>query len=237
MTGKGLAQTATGVPVDRFFIKGFVLDAETSKPLPLANIQNKNSGNKYISNRFGAFGIWVDINDTLLFSVLGYKMTSLIVKPYKNIADSAPVKVKLNAAFIKLRDVNVTANKRRQDSLARLAAEKLKTDPLLNNYNSTYSIYNSAFGPFSSFLASGNKKIQEYEKLISLLELYRQRQRVEKRYNVELVMRSTDLKESEALELMRYCNLPDYFIMNSSDYDIILTIRNCYANFKGRRNR
>ena len=120
--------------------------------------------------------------------------------------------------------------------MARAAAKRLRTDPLLNNYSTSISIYNaSQGGMLSSILAGGNKKIQEYEKLMRLMEIYNEQNQVSEKYNIELVMRTTLLDEKHARELMKYCEIPNYFILNSNEYDIILAIKNCFKEYKQRR--
>lgn len=220
---------------NKLYIKGYVVGTDTSSPIALANIHNISSNNRYITNRFGAFGINVLPTDTLEFSVIGYKNYTLVCANYINQGD-VPIVVKLQRSYIKLREVNISGQKRRQDSMARAAAKRLKTDPLLNNYNTSISIYNAAQGGMlSSILAGGNKKIQEYERLMRLLEIYQEHNLVSEKYNIDLVKRATLLNDAKAQDLMHYCNLPNYFILNSNEYEIILAIKNCYEEWKVKR--
>ena len=219
----------------KFYIKGFVVGTDTSAPIPLANINNITSQTRYITNRYGAFGINVFPNDTIEFSVIGYKTFVLICANYINHGD-VPIVIKLKRSYIKLREVIISGQKRKQDSMARAAAKRLRTDPLLNNYSTSISIYNaSQGGMLSSILAGGNKKIQEYEKLMRLIEIYNEQNQVSEKYNIELVMRTTLLDEKHSREIMKYCEIPNYFILNSNEYDIILAIKNCFKEFKQRR--
>lgn len=219
---------------NKFYIKGFVVGADTNAPIPLANIHNITSQTRYITNRFGAFGINVLPTDTIEFSVIGYKTYLLVCTNYLKQGD-VPIVIKLKRNYIKLKEVIVSGQKRKQDSLARVAAKRLRTDPLLNNYSTVLSIYNaSQGGMLSSILASGNKKIQEYEKLLRLMEIYNEQIQVGEKYNIELVMRTTQLDEKHARELMKYCEIPNYFVLNSNEYDIILAIKNCFKEFNAR---
>ncbi len=219
---------------NKFYIKGYVFGSDSLNPIPLANISNTNKGLRYISNRYGAFRIQVNENDTLEFSVLGYQIYTLPVAQYKDFTEqNPPLRIKLRSNVIKLKEINISANKRKQDSLARQAAKRLRTDPLLNNNYTSWSIYNaSQGGVLSSILAGGNKKMMEYEKLQRLLELYHEQQEVDKRYNIDLVKRATGLDEERAKKFMKFCNLPSYFILNSNDYDVVLAIKNCYKDFQ-----
>lgn len=220
----------------KFFIKGFVVGYDTVTPIPLANIHNITSKNRYVTNKYGAFGLFVEPTDTIEFSVIGYKTAIVFCKDYTKQGD-VPIVIKLKRNYIKLKEVTISGQKRKQDSMARAAAKRLKTDPLLNNYITAYSIYNaSQGGMLSSILAGGNKKIQEYEKLIRLIEIYNEQSLVSEKYNIELVMKTTLLKEVEAKALMKYCELPNYFVLNSNEYDIVLAIQNCFYEWKNRKN-
>lgn len=217
---------------NKFYIKGFVVGFDTTSAIPLAFVHNISTQTKYITNKYGAFGITVNETDTLEFSVIGYKTYTLICSNYKEQGD-IPIIIKLKRNYIKLREVTISGQKRKQDSMARVAAKRLKTDPLLNNYNTAISIYNAAQGGMlSSILASGNKKIQEYERLMRLMEIYNEHNQVSEKYNINLIMRTTLLNETQAKELMKYCEVPNYFVLNSNEYDIILAIKNCFKEWK-----
>ena len=226
---------------EKIFIKGFVIGADTNNTIPLANILNKNSGDRYISNRYGAFGITVEVKDTLIFSVIGYQTLELAVSKYAKADIEVPIKVRLRPTTYRLKGVNINANKNHQDSMARKAAIRLKTDPLLNDYSHIQSwISGSTGSPLTSLFAASNKKLQEYEKLQHLIELYREQQAVDERYTNDLIKRSTGIDDKQILEYKRFCNLPNYFILNSNDYDLILAIRNCYDEYltsKGSQRR
>ena len=226
---------------EKIFLKGFVIGADTNNTIPLANILNKTSGDRYVSNRYGAFGIKVDSKDTLVFSVIGYQTLELVMGKYVKEDNEVPIKVRLKPTTYRLKGVNINANKNRQDSMARKAANRLKTDPLLNDYSHIQSwISGSTGSPLTSLFAASNKKLQEYEKLQHLIELYREQQAVDERYTNDIIKRSTGIDDKQILEYKHFCNLPNYFILNSNDYDLVLAIRNCYEEFlasKGSQRR
>lgn len=218
-----------------FFLRGFVLANDTTT-IPLANIENISNGKRYITNRFGAFGLLVNENDTLVFSVIGYQNYVLAVKSYVERNFTDPIKVKMKPITYRLKEVDITYNRRLRDSMATRAAVYLKNSPLQNSYDHVYSYYTgSTGGSLSSLLASSNKKVQEYEKLMRLIALYREQEKVDARYNLKLIMRATGLNEADATALKAWCNLPNYFVLNSNDYDVILAIKNCYQEFKNQR--
>jgi hypothetical protein len=216
-----------------FVLKGFVIGADTNNTIPLANILNKTTAKRYISNRHGAFGIPVDINDTLSFSVIGYQNYELVVRKYVEKNHTDPIKVRLRQISYKLKEVDINYHQKRRDSLARRAAVILKTSPLLNNYDHIDSwIGGSTGSPLTELFSGSNQKLQEYNKLIHLIELYREQQLVDEKYTDDIIMRCTGLNISQISEFKKFCNLPHYFILNANDYDLVMAIRECNKEYK-----
>ncbi|MFY8020829.1 MAG: carboxypeptidase-like regulatory domain-containing protein [Bacteroidia bacterium] len=216
-----------------FIIKGFVIGADTNNTIPLANILNKTTEKRYISNRHGAFGIPVGINDTLSFSVIGYQNYELVVRKYVEKNQTDPIKVRLKQISYKLKEVDINYHQKRRDSLARRAAVILKTSPLLNNYEHIDSwIAGSSGSPITELFAAGNQKLQEYKKLTHLIELYREQQLVDEKYTDDIIMRSTGLPITLVPEFKKFCNLPHYFILSANDYDLVMAIRECNKEYR-----
>ncbi len=229
LLGKLHGQTAQNTTL---LLRGYVIGADTNNTIPLANILKKPSGERYISNRYGAFGIQVNETDTLVFSVIGYQNYLLPVKKYvqNNLTD--PIRVRMKPTTYRLKQAEVNYNKRKRDSVARQAAIILKTNPLLNNYEHMGSWISGSSGSMvTDLFASGNTQLQQYLKLERLIILYREQELVDAKYTDDLIIRATGIKAEQVMELKKYCNLPNYFVLNSNEYDLVLAIRNCYADF------
>lgn len=213
-------------------LKGFIIGADTNNTIPLANILKRPSGERYISNRYGAFGINVSENDTLQFSVIGYQTFELAVKKYVFINMTDPIKVRLKPISYRLKEVGINYSNRKRDSLARRAATILKTSPLLNNYEHIDSwIEGSTGSVITSLFEGSNSKLQEYYKLRTLMALYHEQDLVDERYTHNLIKRATGMNESQIPDFKKFCNLPHYFILNSNDYDLVVAIRECYSDY------
>ena len=218
-------------------LRGYVFGSDTNNTIPLANILKKPNGERFISNRYGAFGIQVNENDTLVFSVIGYQNLILPVKKYVINQLTDPIRVRLKSTTYRLKEVEVNYNQRRKDSLARQAAKTLRTSPLLNNYQHVNSWVSGSSGSVvSDLFAGGNKQLQQYIKLQHLIELYHEQMLVDERYTNKIILRSTNLKPEQVLEFKKFCNLPHYFILNSNDYDLVLAIRACHTEFAKQKN-
>lgn len=218
-----------------FLLRGYVIGADTSNTIPLANILMKPSGERFISNRYGAFGIRVDVGDTLVFSVIGYQNYVLPVRKFVvgNMTD--PIRVRLKPTTYLLKEAEVKYNQRHRDSMARRAATILKTSPVLNDYQHYGSwIGGSSGSVVSEIFAGSNRKLQEYNKVQRLIELYHEQEMVDERYTPDLIVRATGMKPEEVPAFKKFCNLPHYFILNSNDYDLVLAIRACFSDYTKR---
>ncbi len=229
LLGKLQGQTVQNTTL---LLRGYVIGADTNNTIPLTNILKKPTGERYISNRYGAFGIQVNENDTLVFSVIGYQNYLLPVKKYVQNNLSDPIRVRMKPTTYRLKQAEVNFNKRKRDSVARQAAIILRTSPLLNDYAHMGSWISGSSGSMvTDLFATGNSQLQQYLKLERLIILYREQELVDSKYTDDLVTRATGIKAERVMELKKYCNLPNYFVLNSNDYDLVLAIRNCYADF------
>lgn len=227
----------------KIFVKGFVMGADTNQTIPLANIQSRMTNERYISNRYGAFGIWIFPNDTLSFTVLGYRPVDVSAIEFINRGIENPLRVRLKPMVYKLKDIKVNAHKMHQDSMARNAARILKTSPLLNDYSAVNSkIGGMLGGSLDAILSQGSHQLEQLYKLQRLIELYREQQLVDEKLTDDLIIRSTGMQAQLIPMFKKYCNLPNYFVLQSNDYYLILAIRNCWEDYqqdqfrKQRRN-
>lgn len=61
-------------------IKGFVRSVDTKEPLPYCAIGIKNSSRGVLSNEAGEFSLFVNANDTVVFSLIGYRKKLISVQ-------------------------------------------------------------------------------------------------------------------------------------------------------------
>lgn len=220
-------------PPTGFLLRGYIIGADTNNTIPLANILKKPSGERYISNRYGAFGIRVQEGDTLVFSVIGYLNYVLPVKKYVvgNLTD--PIRVRMKPTTYRLKEAEVNYNQKRRDSIARAAAKEMKNSPILNDYRHQRSwILGYTGAPLSDVLAQGNKRLEQYQKIERLRALYYEQELVDHKYTNDLIIRATGISEKQIYEFKKFCNLPHYFILNATDYELVVAIKNCYYDYQ-----
>jgi hypothetical protein len=52
------------------------------------------------------------------------------------------------------------------------------------------------------------------------------------RYNKKSIKRATNLEDEYLDDFFLFCNINRAFVLNSSDYDLILAVRECADRFK-----
>jgi hypothetical protein len=231
--GVGSTQTLAQQAPTGFLLKGYILGADTNNTIALANILKKPTGERYISNRFGAFGIRVKEDDTLVFSVIGYQNYILPVKKYvvNNLTD--PIRVRMKPTVYLLKEAEINYNQKKKDSVARAAAKILKTSPVLNDYSHQRSwILGSTGAPLSDILSQGSARLEQYQKIERLRALYYEQELVDHKYTDALIIRATGMSAKKVSDFKKFCNLPHYFILNSNEYDLVLAIKNCYQDYR-----
>jgi hypothetical protein len=84
----------------------------------------------------------------------------------------------------------------------------------------------------SDVLAQGNKRLEQYQKIERLRALYYEQELVDHKYTNDLIIRATGISEKQIYEFKKFCNLPHYFILNATDYELVVAIKNCYYDYQ-----
>lgn len=90
----------------KFLIKGTVVDLQTKRPIPLANIKVNSTGKGITCNNEGNFNLYVTKTDTLKFSSVGY-ITKVLHVHNLDSTNYYTLQVELLHDFIKLKEVTI----------------------------------------------------------------------------------------------------------------------------------
>jgi hypothetical protein len=88
----------------KFLIKGTVVDLQTKRPIPLANIKVTNTGKGITCDSEGNFSMYVSLRDTLKFSSVGYIAKVFHVSDLDS-TQYYTLQIELLHDFVKLKDV------------------------------------------------------------------------------------------------------------------------------------
>jgi hypothetical protein len=128
-----------------------------------------------------------------------------------------------------------------RDSFAIKAAQTLKTDPLLNNYDRIKKwpgkkvefmilpIGIAASGVISSLWYKYSDRGKEMQKTLHLLDLYKQEMKANEKLTTNYVMEGLGCSEVLAKKILESCKLSNDFIIKANDYDLIEALKKCAA--------
>lgn len=213
-----------------------MLDESTFEPVPLANILIRNTGTRAISNRSGLFRISILPNDSIFITAIGYEQKLFLGREIipTNITDT--IRIYLRPTVYKLKDVNVVYSNHKRDSIARLAAEYLKNNPLLNNYDRVINRpRGSMMSPLTAMYEEWSKAGIEMQKFEDFLQYAETQKAIDRRYNRKVIKQVTDIDESNMDEFILFCKLDRTFILTAPEYDLFLAIRKCADEFNGKK--
>lgn len=227
-------------------ITGRISDQKTYEPVPYVHIINKSQKSGAASDINGAFNIEAQVGDTIVFSAIGYSKQSIIIT--KDVA-GASLDIKLSDESMELKTVNVFAY-RDLSSLKRAIVEMAipleEKDELVIDLPpiDPVSFSESNGGMAGVALRGGltalingvglNKEYNERKKFNELIALRDRKERAERKFNAELLKQWTDLKDEEIEKFMEFCDLSEDFILNSSEYDIIVSVNSCLDDFRNQ---
>lgn len=231
---------------DRVIVAGYVFEETSGNPLPYVNVYIKKSRYGTISDTSGYFMLSALVNDTIVFSSLGYD------KKYVILTDSAsennkPLIVFLDTKFYEIRSVEVIALRKYQQLEYEFTKMRLPDDDYIfaaNNfpfrpaYLDYYERVNApglglVFSPISALYDMFSKEGKEKQKLAELQSRDYLSSIIDKKVSTELIMKITGLSAEETIVFLNWCNFSPEFILKLTDYDFISVIAYKNRQYQG----
>ena len=224
-------------------IEGKIVD-EKRNPVSYVNIYIKSSLKGTMGDYYGDYKIGAFPGDTITFSAVSFRKTSFIV-PRDMDATAYALDVILEADTVGLKEVVIypwpSTYKAFKEDFLELEVE----DPIANldlylpspkelkalSYTSgipgQIRLY-SGSGPVSLLYDAFSKEAKSRKAYGEVLR----KEKADNRYNKIVVSQITGLKDDQEIrEFMKFCALDVRFILDASDYELYLAIRNCYAEY------
>jgi hypothetical protein len=222
-------------PVE-YRITGRTVSNTGNEVVQLASVINLNSGKRAISNRQGYFKLQFLPGDTIFISAIGYQSMTILSAHIDLGRITDTISIVMPAIDVKLKEVVVVSRNPKRDSIARAAAEFLKNDPLMNNYDRILNRdRGSLMSPLTAMYQQFSKEGKDAVKFEEFLAYAEKQKQADRRYNREFVKRTTGLDEKYLDEFILFCRLRPDFIIVSSDYDLVQATQKCAKEFKLQR--
>lgn len=220
----------------RISVSGHIVD-EQEQAVSFATVSIGHSGKGVVSDEDGFFFIRFSKSDTLILSTVAHQTQQLYFGDTATAANY-DLKIKLSEEAYALESVTVFAFK---DEYAFKKAI-LELDDLPET-SEQISIPGSYYGPRRevsaspmnpiSFMANIFNKRARYEREARKKIAASQRSNaLAQQYNRKLVGKVTGLEEQRLDEFMTYCQMKDLFRDRPNEYDVIVTIKQCYTSYK-----
>lgn len=228
-------------------IDGKVLDDSTKQVIPYVNIFNESKRQGYYADVDGTFTIEAEIGDTLILSAIGYlsqvyfltdssTWKNLILTLEPRTYEIGEAKIKSMPSYSKLKqDVkNLNLPRTQLDSLTdKLSSESDQVVKKAVQDKMVEDVFNREKGTLfvlSKPILSAQQK--EKKKLNKVANKAKQQQIINEKYNRDIVKNLTNLREDQLTEFMVYCNFRSDFLLNATEYEIALSIREKYKEYK-----
>ena len=231
-------------------LSGTVFNKKDSLPVPKVSIMNYRTLDGVICTSKGYFEITIEKGDSLCFTAIGFDNYTLSF----NENNLNNLNIYLTEATYNLKEVTIWpyANK---DEFKRAFNElKLPKELALDlhlpevkaNIIDAYTPYEAPIagtpfglsggysigGAFTALYEKYSKAGKERASYKELLAKDSNEKMLALKYNAAFVKKVTGIKDdTQIASLMEYCCLPEEFILNANEYDLVLAVEDCYQEY------
>ena len=217
-------------------VQGQLRDVVSGDPIPYAHIINPKFKRAVVSDTLGFFTIPMRKTDTLLITAIGYEDTRFALPgfwPSNHYSGVIYVKEKIYL----IEGVTVhglgTYEQFKQKVLS-LDLSKDKVIRMQNYYDKLLTEeaikYQKVTTGFSFSLRTPEER--SLRKLAKVQAEQKIQDIIDSKFNKAMISKLTGLQGAELDKFMHYCQLPEDFILNASEYDILLRVKELYENYK-----
>jgi hypothetical protein len=220
-----------------FQYKGRVVDSENN-PIAFAHVINLRRKNNTITDSSGYFRILVVVKDTLRITGIGFA-TKYIAVDRKPISDTLTNTIKLEKKVYDLPTVNVY-ELRWQIFKAEFMEQKVEEDKTSKRISSWMTnlvpsdelrlMFQGGRGvgftiPYKSKAERSKRKVARLEKKYAAIS---------PKFNDKLITSLTGLQGKEIYKFLQYCNFNEEFLIQSSEYEIIIAILRQWEEYNAK---
>ena len=203
--------------------------------LPDVHVYNQNNAQVTVTDQSGFFSMYVSKIHVIRFSSVGYDSFYFSI-PGDFAGDVYYVRIEMKQSITALRSVTIYGKEEKTESML---SRDTGPNPLANVQLGTLKgeareIEPTLANPVSLLWEWFSKEGKEKRKLKEILARDEIRTSVDKRFDSELIWELTGLYGEELENFKAYCNLPEGFVIQASEYDFLLAVKTCYYKYKNQ---
>ncbi len=188
-------------------------------------VVDKSTGSGTFVGIDGGFSITIPRNDTLMFAYSGYKTSKISFKDSVNKKEYL-LAVKLDPLSYQLKEISVYPVKKLnevQKEIEALESRKTRVKQL-EGVSAIVSPITALYERFSK-LERSKRKVAEMENEDMKREVLKDLFRIYIKYDI------IELTDSQFDDFITFCDLPDYYILHATQYDLVEEIKKRYNKF------
>ncbi|MDP4188256.1 MAG: hypothetical protein Q8910_11065 [Bacteroidota bacterium] len=217
-----------------------VRDQDDNSPVSLARIVIIKSKMGTLSDSLGFFSLFVHRSDTLSISSIGYFTRKIPASVFWGNYTSSPF-ILLQKRVYSIEKVTIYSLGSYQQFRQKVIDLKLPETPKFNpkaavvERKDLITLKPQASIPIGSPITMlynlFSKEGKSMRKLAELQQEENLQKQLEKKYNASIVRDITGLKGKEVYDFMKFCGIPNIFVLQGTDYEIYERINICYKEY------
>ncbi len=214
-------------------------DLSEKHTIPYAHIVNSRLGIGTTSDSLGFFSIYMRRDDSLFISAIGFEDKYFFLPqfwPSNHFAGIIHVREKVYL----IKGVSVQVLGSYQQFKQKVLNAKPPKSPAEEAQEYLREISNEEAIKWDKVRVGINFSVKTLEersliKLKELLAAQEKKKMINNKFNEGNIGELTGLKGKELQDFMNYCNLPEDFLLNSSEYDVLVEVKNIYRGYMNRK--
>lgn len=234
-------------------IEGIILDDSTGQAVPYAQIYNESKRTGCISNESGHFKMLGDIGDTLVISLVGYLGK---VQMVGDLNLDSTMEVRLSPRFYEIAEVRIMrwgSYEEFKRSVLALEIPETETDQLRDHLFAMSQAeiavalkeeeVRKAMSPQPGKPLGGisvpilSKEDMQRINYAKVLEKEAEQRLINKKYNRDIIRKVTNIPEEEIIDFMGFCNFSNEYLLQASEYEIVVMIEKKYKEYQDNKTR
>lgn len=224
-------------------VKGFVINNETLFPMSNVHVINTTKVTGTITNGTGQFEIEGVVNDTIIFTYLGFETVKTVIT--NDWIKNSNTKIKLTEKIYVLDEIKVS-----QLNLTGYLEVDTKLIPVNENYRANISgimglyevgekspnalarVVRSVLNPADFLYNTFSKKSNEMKKLKKMKANEDIRKLLATKFDRETLASLLEIDKNDIPIILEKCNYSQEFIRTANDLQVLDAISGCYEEYK-----